>query len=171
MKDSRNLKHLDDAANRVVVYYKDKWHKRDVPILKSFDHASWLSGVVFDGARYFNRTMPDIIAHMSRAIKSAKAVNLDPDITSDELVELAKEGVKFFLKIGHALGHRTNRRNDFLLVVFLEGFENIKNSSRIFNQIEVGSASLAPDELQSYMELAPQSRFYVHYGLGECSRV
>ena len=98
MKDSRNLKHLDDAANRVVVYYKDKWHKRDVPILKSFDHASWLSGVVFDGARYFNRTMPDIIAHMTRAIKSAKAVNLDPNITSDELVELAKEGVKFFPK-------------------------------------------------------------------------
>ncbi len=36
--------------------------------------------------------------------------------------------------------------------------------------IEVGSASLAPDELSCYMDLSPEARFYVHYGLTECSR-
>jgi len=85
-------------VEKIYCYYNDKWHKKDVAILKSFDHASWLSGTVFDGARYFDRVVPDLTTHMERALKSAILVNLRPNILVDELIDLVKTGIKMFPK-------------------------------------------------------------------------
>ena len=85
-------------VGKIYCYYNDKWHKKDVSILKSFDHSAWLSGMVFDGARYFDRVSPDLTTHMERAIKSAKKVNLRPNINVDELIDLVKDGIKMFPK-------------------------------------------------------------------------
>jgi len=83
---------------KIYCYYNEKWYKKDVAILKSFDHGAWLSGMVFDGARYFDRVTPDLITHMERVLKSAILVNLKPDIDVDELIELVKDGIKMFPK-------------------------------------------------------------------------
>lgn len=85
-------------TGKIYCYYNEKWHKKDVAILKSFDHGAWLSGMVFDGARYFSRVAPDLTTHMERAIKSANKVNLRPEIKVNELIELVKDGIKMFPK-------------------------------------------------------------------------
>ncbi|MCB1492834.1 MAG: branched-chain amino acid aminotransferase [Rhodobiaceae bacterium] len=73
-----------------------KWHEGNVPILGPRSHAFWLGSSVFDGARIFEGTMPDINLHCQRVNASAKALALKPTMRWEEIVELTQEGARKF---------------------------------------------------------------------------
>jgi len=61
-------------------------------------HAAWLCSVVFDGARAFEGVTPDLELHCARVNDSAKKLFLNPTISTDEWVRLAREGIRRFDK-------------------------------------------------------------------------
>jgi branched-chain amino acid aminotransferase len=60
------------------------------------DHSFWQASVVFDGARAIAGLAPDLDLHCRRAIASAKAMALKPEITAEEIEKLAIEGIRRF---------------------------------------------------------------------------
>lgn len=77
-------------------YVDGKWHDGNPPVLGPLSHATWLSGIVFDGARAFDGMTPDLDLHCERSIRSAKALGLRPPLTAGEVYELCLEGVRKF---------------------------------------------------------------------------
>lgn len=77
--------------------YKDgAWHEGNVPLMGSMDHAVWLSSVVFDGARAFGGTAPDLDRHCERAVDSARKLGLEPTLDAGEIEAVAWEGIRRF---------------------------------------------------------------------------
>ncbi len=79
-----------------ITYVDGRWQEGNVPLFGSMDHATWLSSVVFDGARAFDGLTPDLDLHCQRAIASAKEMGLAPPVGAEEIEALALEGVKKF---------------------------------------------------------------------------
>ncbi len=79
-----------------ITYVDGSWQEGNVPLFGSMSHATWLSSVVFDGARAFDGCLPDLDLHCQRAIKSAESLGLAPKIGAEEIEALAREGVKKF---------------------------------------------------------------------------
>jgi len=77
-------------------YVDGKWHDGNPPVLGPLSHATWLSGIIFDGARAFEGTTPDLDLHCERSIRSAKALGLRAPLTAGEVHELCLEGVRKF---------------------------------------------------------------------------
>ena len=74
-------------------YFNGTWHAGDVPIMQAADHGAWLGTTVFDGARYFEGVMPDLLAHCERVNNSARALMLTPTVDAEAMVELVREGL------------------------------------------------------------------------------
>ena len=74
--------------------YQGRWHEGNPPIMGPLTHAAWLGSSVFDGARAFEGTAPDLDQHCQRVINSAKALGLTPTKTADEIFQLANEGIQ-----------------------------------------------------------------------------
>lgn len=72
------------------------WHEGNPPILGPMTHATWLSSIIFDGARAFEGCTPDLDKHCERAIQSARNLGLAPMLTAGEVHELARDGVRQF---------------------------------------------------------------------------
>lgn len=79
-----------------VTWFQGEWHRGNTPILGAADHATWLGTMVFDGARAFDGTAPDLDLHCARLIRSAKIMGLGPCVTAAELEALCLDGVKQF---------------------------------------------------------------------------
>jgi branched-chain amino acid aminotransferase len=77
-----------------VFFYQGKWYDEPPRILSPMDHAFWMASVVFDGARSFNGLAPDLDRHCARLGRSAKTMSLAPPIGTEEITELAKEGIR-----------------------------------------------------------------------------
>jgi len=77
-------------------FWQGTWVKGNPGIMGPMSHASWLASTVFDGARAFEGTAPDLDRHCQRMVNSAVSFNLKPGHTADELVEIAKEGIAKF---------------------------------------------------------------------------
>jgi branched-chain amino acid aminotransferase len=77
-------------------YFEDAWHEGNVPIMGPRTHAAWLCSIVFDGARAFEGVTPDLNRHCARVNESAKKLSLKPLVSTEEWIQLAKEGVKRF---------------------------------------------------------------------------
>lgn len=73
-----------------------KWHEGNVPVMGARSHAFWLGSSVFDGARSFEGVAPDLDLHCQRINRSAVAMMLKPTMEPDEIIELAREGIKKF---------------------------------------------------------------------------
>ena len=78
------------------IFYKGEWHDGPVNLTGPHNHAFWLSSSVFDGARAFEGVMPDIDRHCERVNQSAQRLFLKPTMTTEAIVELAREGAKKF---------------------------------------------------------------------------
>ncbi len=72
------------------------WHEGNPPIMGPRTHAAWLGSSVFDGARFFEGTFPDLDLHCQRVNDSAEALALKPTKQVGEMVELALEGARKF---------------------------------------------------------------------------
>lgn len=84
------------TGTRIRTYFNGQWHDGDVPIMRAADHGAWLGSGVFDGARYFEGMSPDLEAHCARANRSAKALMLTPTVSTADMVEIAREGLKAY---------------------------------------------------------------------------
>jgi len=83
---------------RAVTYAEGKWHEGNPQLVGPMTHGLMLSGFVFDGARAFEDTTPDLDLHCERAITSALRSGLKPDIEAGAIHELAREAVAKFDK-------------------------------------------------------------------------
>ncbi|GAA6191674.1 branched-chain amino acid aminotransferase [Phaeobacter sp. NW0010-22] len=84
------------TGTNIRTYFEGSWHEGNAPIMRAADHGSWLGSSVFDGARFFDGLTPDLEAHCARTNRSAEALMLTPTVTTDEMVEIALEGLKAY---------------------------------------------------------------------------
>ncbi len=75
-------------------YIDGTWHEGNPPILGPMSHATWLSSIIFDGARAFEGVSPDLDRHCERAINSARTMGLRPMLSAGEIESLVREGIR-----------------------------------------------------------------------------
>ena len=73
-----------------------EWLQGNPGIMGPRTHGAWLGSSVFDGARAFEGTTPDVDLHCERVNRSAVALGLQARMETDRIVELAQEGVAKF---------------------------------------------------------------------------
>ena len=83
---------------KALTYIDGTWHEGNPQILGSMSHATWLSSIVFDGARAFEGKTPDLDLHCVRVLNSARSMGLKPMLSAGEIEELARDGVAQFPK-------------------------------------------------------------------------
>ncbi|WP_298495777.1 branched-chain amino acid aminotransferase [uncultured Maritimibacter sp.] len=79
-------------------YFNGEWHEGDVPVMRAADHGSWLGTTVFDGARYVNGLAPDLDRHLARVNRSAEALMLNPGVTTEDMLDIVREGLAMYPK-------------------------------------------------------------------------
>jgi branched-chain amino acid aminotransferase len=79
-------------------YVDGRWVEGNPLVLGPMSHATWLSSIIFDGARAFEGVTPDLDRHCARALRSAETMGLKPMLTAGEIEEIAKDGVRKFPK-------------------------------------------------------------------------
>lgn len=84
------------ATSAGLVYADGAWHEGNPALLGPRTHGVWLASTVFDGARYFEGSAPDLALHCARAVRSARLIGLNPMVTGDEIAELAWDGILKF---------------------------------------------------------------------------
>ena len=82
--------------SKTLTFFEDDWHEGNLPIMGVRTHAAWLCTSVFDGARAFEGVMPDLDLHCARINESAKVMSLNPVVSTETWVALAREGLKRF---------------------------------------------------------------------------
>ena len=79
-----------------LTFWDGKWHEGNPPVIGIKDHAMWLASTVFDGARAFDRCVPDLDRHCQRVITSAERMGLAPMVDADTITGLSREAIKRF---------------------------------------------------------------------------
>ena len=59
-----------------LTFWDGQWHEGNPRVIGIKDHAMWLASTVFDGARAFDRCVPDLDRHCQRVITSAERMGL-----------------------------------------------------------------------------------------------
>lgn len=84
------------AWSQTWTYFEGRWQEGNVPIMGSRSHGAWLASTVFDGARIFEGTAPDLDLHCARIGRSARTIGLNPTMETGAIIDLVKEGMKKF---------------------------------------------------------------------------
>ncbi|WP_170606058.1 branched-chain amino acid aminotransferase [Ruegeria arenilitoris] len=84
------------VGKNIRTYFQGQWHNGDAPIMRAADHGAWLGSSVFDGARYFEGMAPDLEAHCARVNRSAEALMLTPTVTTEQMLEIVREGLQSY---------------------------------------------------------------------------
>ena len=66
------------AWSKTWTFFENEWHEGNVPLWGVRTHAIWLGSSVFDGARAFEGTAPDLDRHCARVNRSAANFRLKP---------------------------------------------------------------------------------------------
>jgi len=74
------------------------WVEGNPGIIGPRNHGIWQGSCVFDGARGFEGVAPDLDRHCERVNRSAEALGLAPTHRSEEILELAQDGLARFDK-------------------------------------------------------------------------
>ncbi|PVA07172.1 branched-chain amino acid aminotransferase [Thalassorhabdomicrobium marinisediminis] len=82
------------TGTNIRTYFEGQWHEGDIPLMKAADHGMWLGSAVFDGARAVNGLVPDLDKHCERVNRSAEALMLTPWVSTQEMVEIVREGLR-----------------------------------------------------------------------------
>ena len=77
-------------------WFDGAWHEGNPPLMGPRSHAAWLASSVFDGARVFEGTMPDMDKHCARVNRSATTLGLKPTMEPEAIQELVREGAGKF---------------------------------------------------------------------------
>jgi branched-chain amino acid aminotransferase len=86
------------ALSKTWTFFEGDWHEGNVPIMGPRTHAAWLGSSVFDGARAFEGTTPDLDLHCARVNDSAVKFFLKPEVAVDTWLGLVADGMKKFDK-------------------------------------------------------------------------
>jgi branched-chain amino acid aminotransferase len=86
------------TGKNIRTYFEGKWHDADVSIMRAADHGAWLGSGVFDGARCVNGLAPDLKAHCDRVNRSAWALMITPTVTTEDMIEIIREGLVAYPK-------------------------------------------------------------------------
>lgn len=89
---------LGSNWSKTWTFFEGAWHEGNVPIMGPRTHAAWLCSVVFDGARAFEGVAPDLDLHCARVNDSARKLFLNPTVSVETWVKLAREGISRFDK-------------------------------------------------------------------------
>ncbi len=81
---------------RSLTWIDGEWHEGNPPVLGPMSLATWLGSVVFDGARAFEGTTPDLDLHCARVCASAEKMNMRSPLSPEEIERLCREGVAKF---------------------------------------------------------------------------
>ncbi len=73
-----------------------EWLEGNPGIMGPRSHGAWLASTVFDGGRVFDSMMPDMDRHAARVNRSAVGIGLKATMQADDIVALAREGIKKF---------------------------------------------------------------------------
>ena len=84
------------TGTNITTYFNGAWHDGDVAIMRAADHGTWLGSTVFDGARFFDGMCPDLQAHCARVNRSAKALMITPNVSTDDMVAIVREGLALY---------------------------------------------------------------------------
>jgi branched-chain amino acid aminotransferase len=84
--------------SKTWTFFEGDWHEGNIGIMGPRTHAAWLCSVVFDGARAFEGVTPDLDLHCARVNESAKKLFLNPTVSAEEWIRLAREGIRRFDK-------------------------------------------------------------------------
>lgn len=84
------------TGTNIRTYFDGRWQDGDVMIMRAADHGSWLGSTVFDGARYFEGVAPDLKPHCARVNRSAEALMITPTVTTEDMVEIVREGLRLY---------------------------------------------------------------------------
>ncbi len=87
---------VGSAPTKTWTFFEDDWHEGNVAIMGPRTHGAWLGSVVFDGARAFEGTTPDLERHLLRVNDSARRFLLKPLVPVETWLGLAREGLKRF---------------------------------------------------------------------------
>ncbi len=79
-------------------FLEGRWHEGNPPMMGPRTHAAWLASSVFDGARVFENTIPDMDKHAARVNQSATRLGLKPTMASEDIVQLTRVGAAKFAK-------------------------------------------------------------------------
>lgn len=83
-------------AGLTYSFFEGTWVEGNPKIAGPMTHALWLASSVFDGARAFDGVAPDLDRHCDRVVHSARAIGLNPTLSSGEILELCREGIAKF---------------------------------------------------------------------------
>jgi len=81
---------------KIITWLDGDWFEGNQPMLGPLTQATWLGGVVFDGARAFEGVAPDLDRHCERAVRSCHALGLKPVVPAGRIFELSREGIARF---------------------------------------------------------------------------
>src|SRR3977135_2466995 len=84
------------SLSKTWTFFEGEWHEGNLPLWGVRTHAIWLGSSVFDGARAFEGTTPDLDLHCARVNASAKTMFLKPWVSADEWIGLVRDGIKRF---------------------------------------------------------------------------
>ena len=84
------------SGKNIKTYFDGSWRNEDSFVLRAADHGTWLGSSVFDGARFFDGTIPDLLAHCERVNNSAKAMMLNPTISAKDMVGIIRQGLSSY---------------------------------------------------------------------------
>ncbi|MEM7059380.1 MAG: branched-chain amino acid aminotransferase [Pseudomonadota bacterium] len=84
------------VGRAIWTWFEGTWHQGNFPIMGAADHGTWLGSMVFDGARAFEGTAPDLDLHCARTLDSAIKMGLTPPVETGEIIELSREGISKF---------------------------------------------------------------------------
>ena len=90
----KNLTNDDQKVSKT--YVNDAWQDGSPPVLAPNSQAMWLSTIVFDGARALSGHLPDLDLHSERVNNSAIELGMIPTKTTEEIIQLSKDGVAMF---------------------------------------------------------------------------
>jgi len=82
--------------SKTWTFFENQWREGNPAIVGPRSNGLWVASTVFDGARAFEGTAPDLDRHLARINRSAEAMGLKPPIALDTWMELAKDGLKRF---------------------------------------------------------------------------
>ena len=86
----------ENETKLTKTYINGAWQDGSPPVLSPSSQAMWLSTVVFDGARALQGHLPDLDLHSARVNQSAKELGMLPTHSTEEIIQLAKDGVAQF---------------------------------------------------------------------------
>ncbi|MBT3990916.1 MAG: branched-chain amino acid aminotransferase [Rhodospirillaceae bacterium] len=86
----------DTDTKLTKTYVDDVWQEGSPPVLAPNSQAMWLSTVVFDGARALQGHLPDLDLHSARVNQSAIELGMLPTKTTEEIIQISKDGVAMF---------------------------------------------------------------------------